>query len=473
VSELARLGGLLACAGLAALYLAPRRDARIAGLVAWALGALLLALYLAPHAHRPLLAAGGLLGLGLAVALAALFLRVPWLVAVAALAVAPFRIPVHVGSTDASLLLPLYGIVVAAAIALGWQLVRGDGRARELGRLAWPLAAFVGWTGLSLVWTEDLRQGAIGLLFFYLPFALLAVVLARLPSERRWLRILAIQLVAMAVVVAGIGVYQYVNRDVFWNPKVIVGNAYAPFFRVNSVFYDPSIYGRFLVCAIVVCVGLVLWRLPLDRSSLLATGAIFLIWVGLVFSFSQSSFAALIAALLVAAALTWRRPAVIAIAVGAVLVVVVGLATPQLRHHVFHGSGVSLNTASSGRFKLVTNGARIAIAHPVVGVGVGSFKHAYAKRLHLAGAEPKSAASHDTPVTVAAETGVVGLALFAWLLVVAFLATLARPSAPSRIVGLVLVAVTVHSLFYNALFEDPITWGAFGLAALLGREEPS
>jgi len=472
VSELARLAGPLACAGLAALYLAPRRDARIAGLVAWALGGLGLTLYLAPHAHRPLLAAGALVGVGFAAVLAVLFLRVPWLVAVAALAVAPFRIPVHVGSTDANLLLPFYGVVLAAALALGWQLVRGDGRARELGRLARPLAAFVLWTGLSLVWTQDLRQGAIGLLFFTLPFGLLAVSLARLRAQRRWLRILAIQLTSMAVVVAGIGVYQYVNRDVFWNPKVIVGNAYAPFFRVNSVFYDPSIYGRFLVCAIVVCLALVLWRPP-SREWLVAAAAIVLIWIGLVFSFSQSSFAALIGAVLVAAALTWRRPAVVAIAAGAVLVVAVGLATPQLRHHVFNGSAAGLNAASSGRFSLVTNGVRIAADHPVTGVGVGSFKRAYADRLHLPGRDPKRAASHDTPVTVAAETGLVGLALFAWLLVTAFVATLGRPSAPSRIVGLILVVVTVHSLFYNALFEDPFTWGAFGLGALLAREDPT
>jgi hypothetical protein len=29
----------------------------------------------------------------------------------------------------------------------------------------------------------------------------------------------------------------------------------------------------------------------------------------------------------------------------------------------------------------------------------------------------------------------------------------------------------VHSLFYNAFFEDPMVWGLFGLAGLLAREE--
>jgi hypothetical protein len=33
-------------------------------------------------------------------------------------------------------------------------------------------------------------------------------------------------------------------------------------------------------------------------------------------------------------------------------------------------------------------------------------------------------------------------------------------------VGLTLFAITVHSLFYNALFEDPMTWSMLGLVAL-------
>ncbi len=54
-------------------------------------------------------------------------------------------------------------------MVLVWQLARGDARVRELGPIALPLAALVAWTGLSLLWSDDLREGAIFLLAFVLP----------------------------------------------------------------------------------------------------------------------------------------------------------------------------------------------------------------------------------------------------------------------------------------------------------------
>jgi hypothetical protein len=36
----------------------------------------------------------------------------------------------------------------------------------------------------------------------------------------------------------------------------------------------------------------------------------------------------------------------------------------------------------------------------------------------------------------------------------------------SLIFGLILTAIFVHSLFYDAFFEDPLTWGALGLGAM-------
>ena len=444
--------------------------------MAWAVGTGILGLYLAPDGRTGLLVGGAVGGLVVAAVGAWLLLRVPWALAFATLACIPIRIPVDIGDEDANLLLPLYAVIGALALALAWQLLRGDERVRELGPLAWPLAAVVAWTGLALLWTDDLREGAIFLAAFVLPFSLLTVGFARLPFSRRALLGLYGALAATALAYAGVGLYQWATREVFWNPKLRVDNAYAPFFRVNSVFWDPSIYGRYLVVAILATLALVLLGV---RERLLVAGiaAIAAIWVGLLFSFSQSSFAALIAGTLAAAAVIWRWRAAAALAVLAVVLVSVGFATPQVRHELLQESRAGLNSVTSDRAGLVGNGLRIAVDHPIVGVGTGSFKRAYAEKTGLRGEEPKKAASHSTPVTVIAETGVPGLALLG-LLGYAALASAFRArgrSAAGRlalVTALTLGAIAVHSLFYNALFEDPTMWALLGLIALVAAYRP-
>jgi O-antigen ligase len=471
-AELARAGGVVGTAGLALLLVGRPGLQRLAGLAAWALGIVLLAVYLLPHGHRPLLAGAAVLGLGLAAAGVLVFRRWPFLLPLVALACVAARIHVTVGSTEANLLVPLYAVVAAAALMLAWELVHGDRRARELGPVAWPLAAFVAWVGLSMLWTSDLRQGAIDLLFFYLPFGLLAVVLARLPWRRLWALGLLVEVAALALVFAAVGLYQYETREVFWNQKLDVSNAFAPFYRVNSVFWDPSVYGRFLVVAILACLVAVLFGR--DRRVLIGgTVAIAAIWGGLFLSYSQSSFAALVAGVLLAAMFAWgRRLGLLLVAAVAVVAVAGALAVPNVRHDVFGKSGGK--SITSGRGKLVRNGLRIAVHHPVAGVGIGGFERSYAELTHLRRHEPSSAASHTTPVTVFAEGGFPGLLLYGWLLFAALAFAFRRfardlPGVASLTFGLVVAAIAVHSLFYSAFFEDPMVWGAIGLAAALPR----
>jgi O-antigen ligase len=472
-ADLAHVGGPLACAGLALLIASMRRDLRLGGFAAWVVGCAFLAADVAPGGHTKIYAAAATAGAIGAVGIAAVFRRWPWLIAVSTLACAPARIPVHVGATDSNLLLPLYAVVVGAALLLGWELARGDQRTRELGPLTWPAAALIAWTGLTLAWTQDLHEGAVTLLFFWLPFGLLALSLARLSWSRRWLTFLYAQLVVMAVAFAGIGIYQYATRDVFWNPKVIVGNAYAPFYRVNSVFYDPSVYGRFLVVATLAALVIALYDKQ-RRAAYAATAAIAAIWAGLLFSFSQSSFAALIVGTAVVAAFRWRWRAALALGIVSAVIAAVALGTPHIRHSLLRESGSGLNKASSGRAKLVTQGIKIGLHHPVEGVGIGGFKRAYANRVHLRGKEPKKAASHNTAATVFAETGLPGLALLVWLMGAALFLTIRRATGSFRgraclVFAAGMSAIGLHALFYNALFEDPMFWGLLGLTALCSQ----
>ena len=151
----------------------------------------------------------------------------------------------------------------------------------------------------------------------------------------------------------------------------------------------------------------------------------------------------------------------------------IGLAVPQVRDELVGKSRSELRKITRGRSDLVGQGVRIALDRPVAGVGIGGFPRAYGDRIgKFAGSDAKRVASHTTPVTVAAEQGAVGLVLYLSLLVVAFGATLRGlghgfTSRVSLAVGVCLVAIAVHSLFYAAFFEDPMTWALLGLVGLV------
>ena len=73
--------------------------------------------------------------------------------------------------------------------------------------------------------------------------------------------------------------------------------------------------------------------------------------------------------------------------------------------------------------------------------------------------------SHTTPLTVAAELGLIGLALYAWLLVGgARIIEAVRRLEPALglALGASLLALFVHALSYSGFLEDPLTWLVLG-----------
>jgi putative inorganic carbon (hco3(-)) transporter len=475
VIGLAEIAGPIACLGLAVLLMARTRRNRIAGLAYAAVGTALLAASLKPAGAAEVAAAvAGLLVLGAGVAW--LFRREPWLVAFLTLAL----LPVRVHFLAHQLLVPLYVVAAGAAFNLLRELLGGDERSRELRIATRPLALYIAWVGLSIGWSVDVRTGAIEILAFYIPLTIIALSIARLPWNPVRLRLLYGELVAMALVLAGVGFYQYETGHIFENHKLDVTNTYAAIFRVNSVFYDPSIYGRFLVVALVPTAVLIVRGRSL-RHGLAAAAFAVVAWVGLLTSFSQSSFSSLIVAVFCLCAVVWRWKSLIVVAVAVLLLAGAVVAAPKLVHGLRHHGVREFNSLASGRGSLIYNGVRIAKRHPVNGVGVSGFSRAYSKLTHR---RIKQSASHDTPVTVAAEGGAIGFLLYAWL-VINMLRMAFRRIGDSEVgllalsAGLVLVAIFFHSLAYNDFFEDPTTWGVFGLIGLVvsrraaARGEPS
>jgi O-antigen ligase len=368
---------------------------------------------------------------------------------------------VELGSQDAFLLLPLYVVLAAASLALLYRAIRGEELAAIPLWIAAPGAALIGWASLSLVWALDPEEGSIALLFFIFPFAALLAVVARSPYAPWLPRALAVGLVGLASVFAAIGLYQAWSHTLVFAQDLRVANAYATYFRVTSLFKDPSIYGRQLVLALTLLV-VVLWlRRVRPLPTVVVAGVIF---GGLYFSYSQSSLLVLFATVLAVSVLLAERPSRnVVIAVAAT----VALAASALAVASVKDDG--LTRATSGRTRLVSVTGHVIANHPIAGVGIGSQPLAATQELETRRRAAKNA-SHTTPLTVLAELGAVG-----FLLYLAFLAGAARllweAFRRDRVFGLGLAAcflvLLLHSLFYSGFFEDPVMWGVLGVAAML------
>jgi len=402
---------------------------------------------------------------------AAILVRWPALVTPLIAIAAPFRPPLSFGSEhhyfvgvassgQLGRLLPLYGVLSAAALALAWQLLRGLRTRRVTLVVSVPAIAFLAVAAISLLWTDDLHAGENVLAYFLLPFGLLVGIVARSPFPPWLPRVLAMIAVALGTLFAVVGLIQAATHKLwFFSPAVEVGNAYSSFFRVTSLFRDPSLYGRHVVIGIVVLLVAVLYG---KVNPLLAVGLIGLMFAGLWFSYSQSSMAALFVVTLVLAALAGGRSLKLVAAITAV-VVLLGAAAIVFNSARDH----SARRFTSDRSRRVELTWKVFKADPVAGVGLGAQPVASQARSKQGGS-PTRFVSHTTPLTVAAELGVIGLAAyFALLGGSAVVIEQVRRRAPPLGLGLgaVFLALFVHSTAYSGFFEDPVTWLAIAVAA--------
>jgi O-antigen ligase len=475
-----QLGIIVAAALAAAAVLAPSSRGRALAM----LGALVLTPVLLvadihdtpqfePLRDHPALAAAGaavaLLGLA---ALAVLLARRPGVFAVLAVAAIPFRVPIDSGGSTANLLVPLYAVIGAGALA--WLVPRlRDGQAHDPPRPnGWLERLLVGGVVLYAVqslYSADESKALEQVVFFYVPFALLFALLRELDWSWRLLTRCFAVLVALALAFAAVGFVEYWLRELLLNPKVIASNQFEEYFRVNSLFFDPNIYGRFLALIMLGLAGALLWGRA-QRTIVLVSLALAVLWAGLLLTLSQSSFAALLAGLVVLAALRWRpwrslgAAAVVAVVAAGLVVAFPGALRLDL------SSSDSIDSATSGRFDLMRGGAELALDRPVAGWGSGSFSREY-RRKESASSERAVSASHTIPITVAAEQGAIGLAVYLALLATA-LARLLRGAgrSPARaVVAAAFVALVLHTWLYAAFLEDPLSWALLGIGVALAR----
>jgi O-Antigen ligase len=465
------LAAVLGALGAVAVLAAGRRATLLGGFVVVAVTEVLLARAGGLHLSVKLVAAA-VLGVAVLAALAALLLRAFWLVTPLVLVAAPFRLPLDFGSShrfyvavahggQLGRLLPLYAVLAVAVLATAWRAIRGAPVPPIRREIALPAAAFLAFASLSLLWSKDVGSGRSELEYFLLPFAILVVVVARAPFPERLPRVLGVLSVSLATLFAVVGLVEAAtHRLIFYAHNLQVSNTYTSFFRVTSLFRDPSLYGRHVVLGIAIVV-VCMWLRKLDVVP--AAFLLAILFAGLYFSYSQSSYAALfvvvLAVTLVAGDRRARRVALVA-AVGVVLIGT-GIAAARVVHS-------SVRKATSDRSRRIELTAKVFAHHPLAGVGLGGQPRA-SQKLATRYGPLQNFVSHTTPLTVAAELGIIGFIAYVAILAGAARAiddVRRRQQALGLSLAAVFLALFVHSLAYSGFFEDPITWLVLGIAAM-------
>ncbi len=485
------LGCLAAAGALSLSFLTSDPRVRAAGLVA--AGALALGLIAGQgwdelrtlRSHHLEFAGAILAGIGVLAIGAAAMLRWPVLLPLLVVATLPFRIRLHVaGGQAVNLLVPLYAVIGAGILATVVATLRGETRLRRLPQpLVLALVLVICLYALQTIYSVDIPFAARNIGFFLIPFAILFSLLAEATWDRRLLKLTLGVLLAEAVILAGIGIGQFFTEHIFWNGKLVASNDFHFYFRVNSLFWDPNIYGRYLMVGILLAAATLLWSGD-RRVSFLLVACLAITFAGLVFAFSQTTFIALFIGLAVLAGLRWSfRWAAIATPV-ALVAIVLGV--------LFVAGGQSQNARqiSEGHSSLVSGGLKLARQRPLYGYGSASFSKEFASAEHVPPGD--TTISHTEPVTVAAEQGVIGIAAYLALLAAvlwtlfsgmrAIAPGLGAPFkplsegnrvelAPARIgIAAAFGALLVHTIGYAAYLIDPLTWALLAIAGVLAAE---
>jgi putative inorganic carbon (hco3(-)) transporter len=501
---LPKAGVVAAALLVAAVLLAPRPRVRAAAMLgALALSPVLLLsdIWDSPqlrlvHRHPLPALVAAIVVLAVLGAVALLIVRRPPLLALLAVFALPFRIPIQAAGKTSNLLVPLYFVIAAGALA--WivpTLARGrrERRARAevfsrrpegrhgvdpLPEAAAPpppppappavvwlerlLALVVVLYAVQAVYSPDFTTALQNTVFFYVPFALLYRLLRTLEWTPALVRDALRLLLVLALIFSVIGFVEYATKTIILNSKLVVANDLHTYFTVNSVFFDPDIFGRFLALTMILPASLLLYpRVRREHLGIVAILAV--LWACLVLTLSRSSLGALLVGLAVLAALRYRPSRALVVAV-----VVIGIGASAIAASpTTFGLNQGINGASSGRGGLVSGGLSLFADRPGWGYGSGSFVTEY-RRHHRRTATTLSA-SHTIPVTIGAEQGIIGELAYVALVVTGLIVLLghARGDPVRSAVGAAFAALIFHTMLYADFLEDPVTWALLGIGVSL------
>jgi O-antigen ligase len=426
--------------------LSPARANTVAGVGATAaLGVIVVAFVLLAYVTSPAIA----VGFPLAITALAVIAWRPMIGVQLVVLAAPFEDRTF-GAGPAGTLSLSQVLALATVVSVAVRFVL-DRRARsplDLTHLSFGLLVCV--AALGVIVAQD-ALAVVKVVVMWTSFLLLSIFVSR--ASRAELRRLLITIsvtagILGAVAVPGAGRIQ------------LVGGGTSATNRAEAVFTSPNILAFFLLLALAPSLALVLRVRGGLRLLIASTSA--LIFVGLMLTLSRGAIIG--AAVSLAVMLAWptfRRIAIgLLVVVGALAVFNVGPVTRSQEVTTVQSrlSSLAQEGATNPRIQIYKTIPTIVADHPLLGIGEANFPNASgAYGLHDVGGAVFQHA-HNLVLTIAAETGLLGLAALVGLLI-ALIRAIARTQGGAwnedRVLALGITAALV-GLFVNSMTDYPL-----------------
>lgn len=322
--------------------------------------------------------------------------------------------------------------------------------------------------------------------------AIIAFLVLTLVREVRDLRAAIYGLVVVGSLLVAVGLFQYATgtfSNDYWGLAVGVrqfvvdegGAQYA--IRLSGPFGLPNAFGQRIATLVplIVVIAVSARTLLARLASWSAVGASAL---AVVLTFSRGAFLGLVSAIVLSLVLTRPKPTtVLSIAAIGMIVIVLMPASYAARlstvTEAIGGEGTAYADQSiRGRTGEVLAGSEMFLDHPLYGVGFGNYEANYLDYSRDIAIDPRreERQAHNFLVEVAAEGGIVGVALVAAILAHAFSSirrgrySLVRPEdrLVLRSLAVSLVTFLVCGLFLHLIFPAGF-WVLIALAVGAGR----
>lgn len=274
-----------------------------------------------------------------------------------------------------------------------------------------PILVLIAVIGIGLANAQDPYPIARVLLLWTLFYFVYLQVQTFTPDE---MKLVIIAFVLGAAVLGGVGAFDYLRSG---NQTLFAGGELTGA-RAASAFADPNYYAALLVLGMLPALALVLAD---PRRYAYVGVACALAFAGIALSLSRGGLIAAIGGALLL--LAWRRARWVAIGLAVVFTVLtLADANPIVESKQFNVVERRLSTLTGPgvqernlRPQIWAVARDVAAEHPLVGVGVNQF-HFEARRRGLTEHGAPLENAHSVVFSLAAETGVIGLAAFLFFL---------------------------------------------------------